>query len=93
MSGAMNVSGVTQRSSKQIILTKSEEIIKLLYHEMVHYIGLEQFLQTSTKYDFALTNKNLNLAEAYAELMAIILYCAYLTIHFLGIQKINMYDF
>lgn len=92
-SAAFNISGVTEKFNKKIILTKSEEIIKLMYHEMIHYIGLDSEL-IGFKYQckWSIANINLNLFEAYTEFMSIILNSAYETIHLASLKKINMYD-
>ena len=93
-SSALTVSGVTEVSKNSIILTKSEEITKLLFHELVHYIGLDRELVYCAKNNnigFRVINK-LNLYEAYAEFMSIILNSAYQTIHISSITKINKYD-
>jgi len=79
-STAFNASGVTHRLSELIILSKKEEIIKLLFHELVHYAGLDSDL-VGTKFDIEwdIKNPTLNLSEAYTESMAILLnamYCA-----------------
>lgn len=70
-SSAFNVSGLTRRSDKMIIVTKKEEIVKLIYHELVHYIGLDHELIGIDYTD--------NLSEAYTEFMAIILNTAYIS--------------
>lgn len=92
-SGAFNVSGVTYRIKKYILLTRSEEIIKLLYHEMVHFIGLDhELLNQPVKFNWATESTEFNLSEAYAEFMSIILNSAYQTIQLSGINNINLYD-
>lgn len=93
-SGAFNVSGVTYKNDRNIILSKTEEIIKLLFHEMIHYIGLDsQLLGVSGKMDLFISNK-FNLSEAYTEFMSVLLYTAYSAIHCYGINKnINIYDY
>lgn len=79
--GAFTVSGVT-KPDRMIILTKREEIIKLLFHEMVHYIGLDEKLKLVDRGNFGLTIKDkLNLSEVYAEFMAILLNAAYHAVH------------
>lgn len=81
-STALNVAGLTHRFRKDILLTKKEEIIKLLFHELVHLIGLDAVL-TNLPYEvtWAIDNNKLNISEAYAEWMAIILNSAYISIH------------
>lgn len=93
-SGAFNVSGVTYRHEHNIILTKTEELIKLLFHEMIHYVGLDNKLYgKSGNMNLAISN-NLNLSEAYTEFMSVLLYVAYHSIHYSGINKnTNIYDY
>lgn len=93
ISGAFNVSGVTYRQKKIIDLTKSEEVIKLMYHEMVHFIGLDSvLLNESITSTWATMTTSLNLSEAYAEFMAIILHAAYISLHLSTNQKFNRYE-
>ncbi|AGF85514.1 hypothetical protein QJ854_gp268 [Moumouvirus goulette] len=81
-SQAFNVSGITNRYKKLIILTKRQEIIKLLYHEMIHFIGLDhEFLKVNQKHEWNIINPKLNLSEAYTEFISILLNCAYQTLH------------
>lgn len=93
-SAAFNVSGMTIRSNKHIILTKSEEIIKLLYHEMVHFVGLDhELLKIKLDFPWAVENPTLNLSEAYTEFMSVLLNTAYQVIQLSGIKKINIYEY
>lgn len=90
ISAAFNVSGVTYSDKKEIILTKSEEMIKLMYHELVHYVGLDHILSTAnTNYGLAITKPTLNLFEAYAEFMSVLLNSAYQSIHLSYLKKLN----
>ncbi|AGC01780.1 hypothetical protein H012_gp685 [Acanthamoeba polyphaga moumouvirus] len=92
-SGAFNVSGVTNKYNKLIILTKQQEIIKLLYHEMIHFIGLDhELLKITQNHDWNIVNPKLNLSEAYTEFLSILLNCAYETLHIYHKCNINMYD-
>ncbi len=89
---AFNVSGMTNRMNKLIDVTRSEEMIKLLYHEMVHYIGLDTvLLDNYIDSNMNIQNK-LNLSEAYTEFMAIILKSAYQSIYLAGLNKWNLTD-
>lgn len=90
-SKAFNVSGVTQKLDRIINLTKKEEIIKLLYHEMIHFIGLDHEL-VGINMNFGWRTVSLNVSEAYTEFMAIILYSAYISIHLSSIFKLNIID-
>ena len=82
MSTAFNVSGVTMRSKKIIILTKKQEMIKLLFHELIHFIGLdENFVGENTTVNWAIKNKKLNISEAYTEYLSIIIHSIYISIH------------
>jgi hypothetical protein len=93
-SAAFSVAGVTYRNNKNILLTKKEEFIKLMFHEMIHYIGLdEEIIETINNYNLAINKNNLNLSEAYTELISLILNSAYETIHIYGLnKKINKYE-
>lgn len=80
---AFNVSGVTYGKKKIINLTKIEEITKLLFHELVHFIGLDSYLRDT---DFknkwsAELNENLNLSETYTEFISVIINSMYESIH------------
>ena len=92
-SAAFNVSGVTDKKDKVINLTKKEEIIKLLYHEMVHFIGLDyELINISINFGWATKPAVLNISEAYTEFMSILLYAAYQSIHLASLKKSNVYD-
>ncbi|AFX92344.1 hypothetical protein CE11_00314 [Megavirus courdo11] len=92
-SQAFNVSGVTYRSQKRIILTKSQEIVKLMYHEMVHYIGLDHELtKILIPHTWNIVNPGLNLSEAYTEYISVLLNSAYQSIHLSSIADINIYQ-
>lgn len=89
-STAFNVSGVTYRHQKKIIATKKQEILKLIFHELVHYIGLDSELRSSNIIPvttWAITRNNLNLSEAYTEFVSVILVCMYQSIHYVGLQS------
>ncbi|BCS82956.1 hypothetical protein QLL95_gp1167 [Cotonvirus japonicus] len=90
LSQAFNVSGVTQRGKKTIILTKKQEIIKLLYHEMVHYIGLDhELLSIDIKFNWNTVRQKMNLSEVYAEFMAVVLNSIFQSIHIYCSNTIN----
>lgn len=73
-----NVSGLTQRFKKEIIMVRKEEIIKLIFHELVHYIGLDQrLLGVETDYHWPVISDQINLYEAYTETVSVILTTAY----------------
>lgn len=78
---AMCVSGVTKRYDKQIILTRREEIIKLLFHELAHYAKLDSALFQSNYTNKWGLDESFNLSESYAELIGVILTCAYNSIY------------
>jgi len=80
-SSALNVSGMTDKNKKIIFLTKTEEIVKLMFHEMVHYIGLdEKLLYVHFTNNWAISPSELNISETYTEFMAVLLNAAYQTI-------------
>jgi hypothetical protein len=79
---AFNVSGMTQRSDKLIILTKKEEIIKLLFHELIHFVGLDHVLVGKTyRVKWQITNSSVNISEAYTEFLSIVLHCMWVSVH------------
>lgn len=92
-SGAFTVGGVTQRYDNKITITKIEEIVKLLYHELIHYVGLDNKLLHTNPGNFGLRieKENLYLSEAYTEFMAVLLNTAYHTIHFVTLHITNFY--
>lgn len=79
-SQAFNVGGITKKYNKTIILTRSEEIIKLMYHELIHYVGLDEPFS-----EIMLNKPNTNYSEAYTEFVSILLNCAYHSIHLHGV--------
>lgn len=84
LSSAFTVSGLTDKSSNLIILTKREEIIKLMFHEMVHYRGLDSFLhKNSSKYNYS---------ESYTEFMAVLLSSIYQSLHLTCFLKGELYN-
>ncbi|ANB50427.1 hypothetical protein [Powai lake megavirus] len=92
-SQAFNVSGVTYRSRKCIILTKNQEIIKLMFHEMIHYIGLDHELtKILAPHTWNIINPGLNLSEAYTEYLSVLLNSAYQSIHLSSVININVYQ-
>lgn len=89
-STAFNVSGVTIRSKKLIILTKKQEMIKLLFHELVHYVGLDnKFVGEKLFVNWKISNPELNISEAYTEYLSIIIHSIYISIH-LKMNKIDI---
>lgn len=92
-SGAFTVAGVTRAKEKIISMTKNEEIIKMIMHELFHYIKFDNFPFYGTANEFSLSvKKNLNLSEAYTEFMSILLKCAYQAIQISTILKTNVND-
>jgi hypothetical protein len=87
---AFCTSGVTHRDKKTITVTRSEEIVKLLFHELVHYVGLDhELLDAKIDVTFGIVNKELALYETYAETMSILLNSAYQAIHLAIKQNTN----
>ena len=79
-STAFNVSGVTYPKRRIINLTRKEELIKLLFHEMIHFVGLDHVLtQVNFKNNWACGE--LNLSEAYTEFLSVVIYTCYESIH------------
>ena len=91
ISAAFNVSGVTWRHEKKIILTKNEELIKLLYHEMIHFIGLDsELFNVKNYYDWSITKNMMNLYESYTEFISVILNSIYISIHLSYLKNMDM---
>lgn len=87
---AFNVSGLTNRSEKLIILTKKEEIIKLLFHELIHYVGLDRVLvDLNYQVEWNISDPQVNISEAYTEYCSIILNCIFSSIIIGANEKIN----
>ena len=79
---AFGVSGVTYKARRLINLTKTEEIIKLLFHELIHYVELDAvLLNTKFQNRWAIDSSDLNLSEAYTEFVSVILHSMYVTLH------------
>jgi hypothetical protein len=78
-SSGFSVSGTMYPKSKTIIITKTEEIVKLLFHEMIHYIGLDNALV------------KIHLSEAYAEFLAVLLIVSYETLQLSKVLNVNVY--
>ncbi len=99
-SAAFSVGGVTYRTNKKLLLTKKEELIKLMFHELIHYIGLDhEFLNIKNHYNMSVNRSNFNLSEAYTELISVILNAGYETLHIIGlntsleIDKYKLFNF
>lgn len=78
----MNVSGATKNNNKWIIVTRKEEVIKLLFHECVHYLNLDLSLRDNPIIShWATTKDKFDVHEAYTEFLSICIYCAYIACH------------
>jgi hypothetical protein len=77
-SSGFSVSGICYFKSKTIILTKREEIIKLLFHELVHFIGLDDQLIKDKLY------------EPYTEWVAVLLTIAFESIYLSKALNLNV---
>ena len=82
-------SGFTSRSpkSRSIMIWRSEEVLKLLFHEIVHCIGADELhiddddLQ-NLKWMFSLDQRRpLLLEETYTELLALVYHCFFVAEH------------
>jgi len=89
---AFNVSGVTVRNKKIITLTRSEEIIKLLFHELIHYIELDDSLLNTTFNKNWSIESDLNISETYTEFLAVILNSMYQSIHLNKLLNVSLKD-
>jgi hypothetical protein len=87
------VSGLTNSHHKTVIITKKDEIIKLIFHELIHYIGLDSELRNLDILSFMDTEqKYMNIAEAYTELISITLCAMYESIHLLILTKKDLFN-
>lgn len=90
-SSSFVASGLTSLSSNVVILTKTEEIVKLLYHELCHYIGLDRLLLSN---EISLTwdvrDKTVSTSEAYAEFISVILTTIYQAIQYSHIHRTDI---
>jgi hypothetical protein len=80
----MNVSGSTIPSNNIIYLTRKEEITKLLFHEMIHYIGLDEYLYNSNNtftLEWNIVNTQLLFNEAYTEFLSVVIHSAYQSVY------------
>jgi hypothetical protein len=75
-SAGYTVSGVTYPSQHLIFLTKKQEIIKLLFHEMIHYAGLDKFMP---RHQCSVLG-SLDFRESYSEAGSVILNSAFISI-------------
>ena len=75
-----SVGGVTKYKKKQIICTKREEIIKLLFHEMIHCIRLNNELMSFDNNYLWNIEGTVNLTEAHTELLAVVIHSAYVSL-------------
>lgn len=71
-SAGYTVSGVTYPSRDLIILTKKQEIVKLLFHEMIHYSGIDSFMPSHS----CPVLGRLDLRESFAEAGSVVLHSA-----------------
>lgn len=77
------VSGTTYPGLNEIFLSKKEEIIKLLFHELIHYVKLDEDCKNiKSKWDTI--KKQLNLAEAFTEYLSVILHSSYISLLLYG---------
>lgn len=89
---AFNTSGYTNVLENMILLTKKEEIVKLLYHELVHYVGLDVGLN-DLNFNWAV-DKKIIFSEAYTEFLSVIFTLMYYVIFiYLQNDTVNVYDF
>ena len=80
-SRVFSTSGVTYPFKKTIYLTKREEMVKLLFHELVHYAKLDNvFFDYPIKTKWGIKDKDLNISESYTEFVSILLHSAYYAI-------------
>lgn len=93
-SAAFNVSGMTQRSSHVIYLTRQEEIIKLMFHELAHYLEFDGELMDFKvgNFNYCIQLHNLKLYEAYSEFLSVIFNSAYQAIRLSTVYHITAHQ-
>jgi hypothetical protein len=64
---------------QEVYITRREDIIRLLLHELVHLTGLDKSLGYKLSCQWDIDPPTLNPSEAYAEMMAIVWKCCYLS--------------
>lgn len=74
----LNIGGLTMFREKQIICTKREEIIKTVFHELIHAVRLNEN-QVQKQWPWNISDK-ISLIEAHTELLAVILHSAYVSV-------------
>lgn len=90
---AFNVSGLTDFNNKTIILTKKEEVVKLLFHELVHFAGLDSKLSDKKiEVDWPIKNQILSPSEAFTEFMSVIMHCAFSTLYIYAYIEGNIFE-
>lgn len=72
---ALNVSGLTNKMRNLVVLTRKQEILKLLFHELTHYVGLDIPLR-SNEYD----GLEFHAEEAFTEWLSVVFVTAFQTI-------------
>lgn len=75
-----SVGGVTWYREKTVVCTKREEIIKLLFHELIHVLRVNDgLLVQKMQYPWNTTD-HISLTEAHTETLAVVLHSAYVSI-------------
>jgi hypothetical protein len=78
---ALTTAGLTNHGTNIIILTKKEEIYKLLLHELFHYYDIQPKSENIVKKyikDKWFIENTLNVYESHCELLSIIFHCMFL---------------
>lgn len=94
-SKAFNVGGLSNKTDRTIIITRKEEIIKLIFHELIHFAGLDRLLARPNPdtYGLSVDVKSFILAETFTETLSIILFTAYQALHIASNEKTDFrYD-
>lgn len=92
-STGFNVSGMSNSATGEIIITRIEEITKLLYHELIHYFKFDGFLRNSNvSCNWSIMEDHLVIYEAYTEFLAVILNSMYQCIQYSSITNINYWN-
>lgn len=77
-SAAFTVSGVSYHDEvHHIVVTKREEIIKLLFHELIHYARLDEGFRMVKPHTWNIKTPQLHYNEGYAEFLSNLFYIFY----------------
>jgi hypothetical protein len=76
------VSGMTRKFQKEIYVTRKEELLKLLIHELIHYLDVDEELFGNPITLPWNINSECHTNEAYTETLSIIFHTMYMSAYF-----------